>query len=79
MKAYVEAGLGVAIVPKLTFSPLRDRNLRSKDVSHLFAPATTVLLLRRGAYPAAHVTDFVQLVAPQFTRQALGTRLEAEG
>lgn len=79
MKAYVEAGLGVAIVPKLTFSPLRDRHLRSKDVSHLFAPATTVLLLRRGAYPAAHVTDFVQLVAPQFTRQALGTRLEAEG
>ena len=79
MKAYVEAGLGIAIVPKIAFSPLRDRLLRSRDVSHLFAPTTTLLVLRRGAYPAAHVTDFVQLVAPQLTPKALGTQLQAEG
>ena len=75
MKAYVEAGLGIAIIPKIAFSPLRDRNLRSKDVSHLFAPTTTHVVLRRGAYSAAHVVDFIQQLAPSVTRKAVNARL----
>lgn len=75
MKAYVEEGLGIAIVPKVAFSPLRDRSLRSKDVSHLFAPTTTHVVLRRGSYPAAHVIDFIQRLAPQTTREAVRARL----
>lgn len=75
MKAYVEAGLGIAILPKIAFSPLRDRNLRSRDVSHLFAPTTTLLVLREGVRIAKHVSDFVQLIAPQVSRRAIGKRL----
>lgn len=77
MKAYVEAGLGVAIIPKIAFSPLRDRNLRSRDASHLFAPTTTYVVLRRGSYPASHVLDFVQSIAPQHSRRQLAARLKA--
>lgn len=77
IKAYVEAGLGIAIVPKIAFSPLRDRNLRSKDVSHLFAPTTTHVVLKRGAYPAAHVIDFIQAVAPQYSRKQLDSMIRS--
>lgn len=77
MKAYVEAGVGIAIIPKIAFSPLRDKKLRSKDVSHLFGATTTVVILRRGTYPSAHILEFIQLLAPLATRKALGALVKA--
>lgn len=67
MKAYVEDGLGMAIVPKSAFSPLRDRRLRSKDVSHLFEPVTTsaFVLLDRALTPL--VAGFPAAISPQLS------------
>jgi len=77
MKAYVAAGLGIAIIPKITFSPLRDSGLRSRDVSHLFTSTTTYAVLRRGVYLKRHVQEFLQGLAPQLDAQALTRALEA--
>jgi LysR family cys regulon transcriptional activator len=78
IKAFVEAGVGIAIIPKIAFSPLRDRNLRSRDVSHLFDPTTTHVILRRGVYPSAHMLAFIESLAPQATRRALAARIRAQ-
>ena len=36
IKAYVEVGLGIAVVAKLAYDAARDTNLRAVDASHLF-------------------------------------------
>ncbi|CAN5534174.1 CysB family HTH-type transcriptional regulator [soil metagenome] len=77
MKAYVEAGVGIAIIPKMAFSPLRDKKLRSKDVSHLFAPTTTYVFFRRDAPLPAHAIDFISLLAPSMSREELVKRASA--
>lgn len=69
MKAYVEAGVGIAIIPKIAFSPSRDKKLRSMDVSHLFQPTTMFAIFRRDVYLNNLLLNFVQLIAPHVTRE----------
>lgn len=71
MKAYVEAGVGIAIIPKIAFSPNRDRKLRSADVSHLFRPTTTFAIFRRDAYVNELLLNFMRLIAPAITREKI--------
>jgi len=79
MKAYVSAGLGIAIIPKISFSPRRDSGLRSRDVSHLFTPTTTYAIFRRGVYLNKHVQEFIQSVAPQLDRKTLEDAIAQTG
>lgn len=69
IKAYVERGLGIAIVAELAYDRRRDRTLRALDASHLFAPNTIYLAVRRNDYLREYVYDFIALYAPQLTRQ----------
>lgn len=69
IKAYVEQGLGIAIVAKLAFEPARDRNLRAIDASHLFEPNTIHLGVRRNDYLRSYVFDFIEMFAPQLPRK----------
>jgi len=71
IKAYVELGLGVGIIASMAFDAKRDANLRAIDVSHLFESSTTRIGLRRGAYLRRFVYDFIQLFAPQLTRETV--------
>jgi len=71
MKTYVEAGIGIAVIPKLAFSPLRDKGLRSLDVSHLFGATTTFAIFRSGAYLNVFLLDFIQLIAPHLSRRKI--------
>ena len=38
IQAYVELGLGIAVLPTIAFDARRDRKLRALDASHLFEP-----------------------------------------
>ena len=62
MKAYVEAGFGVAILPSIAFSRKRDRRLRAIPVDHLFEAGTCVVMTRDGIPMQTHVRDFIELV-----------------
>jgi len=75
IKAYVEHGLGIAIVAKLAFEPGRDRKLRAIDASHLFEPNTIHLGVRRNDYLRGYVLDFIEMFAPQLTRKRVESRL----
>ncbi len=76
IKSYVELGLGVAILPTIAFVPERDRRLRAKDASHLFDPTVACIQLRRNQYLLPYMLNFIQLLAPQWTSQALNRALD---
>lgn len=76
IKAYVEAGLGIAVVPSIALDGADAGRLHAIDVTALFAPSRTVISLRRGAYPRRYVTDFIEMLVPRWTRDAvLGARM----
>lgn len=69
IKTYVELGLGIGIMAKMAFDPVRDRTLRAIDASHLFESSTTRLGIRRGAYLRGFAYEFIELFAPHLARK----------
>jgi LysR family cys regulon transcriptional activator len=77
VKAFVEAGLGVAVLPRIALEPGRDPGLRAVDVSHLFEPHTGCLAIRRNHYLRGFVYDFIQTLAPDRDRRSVNKALDA--
>lgn len=71
IKAYVELGLGIAILPSIAYEPGRDRRLRAIDAGHLFAPTITHVAIRRDGHLRADTYDFIHMVAPGWPREAV--------
>ena len=68
IKTYVELGLGVGIMASMAFDAKRDRQLRAIDAAHLFTSSTTRLGIKRGAYLRRYAYDFIELFAPNLSR-----------
>lgn len=75
IKAYVELGLGIAILPSIAFEEGRDRGLRALDARHLFPPSITQIELRRGTYLHGALYDFVGMLAPEWDRVTIEGRM----
>ncbi|MEJ7669559.1 MAG: CysB family HTH-type transcriptional regulator [Casimicrobiaceae bacterium] len=75
IKTYVELGMGVGIIAQMAFDPARDVAFEKLDASHLFAPSTTRLALRRGVFLRGYVYAFIALFAPQYGRKAVDDAL----
>lgn len=71
IKAYVAVGLGVAILPTVAYVAQRDRDVRARDAHDLFQPTVACVQLRRGDYLPQYMTEFIQLLAPEWHRRAL--------
>jgi LysR family cys regulon transcriptional activator len=78
IKTYVELGLGVGIVSMLAYDAARDSQFTKIDASHLFAPSTARLGLRRGVFLRGYVYDFITMFAPQFDQSAVEAALRGE-
>jgi LysR family cys regulon transcriptional activator len=76
IKTYVELGMGVGILAQMACNPERDRAFEILDASHLFAPSTTRIGLRRGVYLRRYVYDFIHLFAPHLGRRSVDAALE---
>ncbi|MBK1701751.1 LysR substrate-binding domain-containing protein [Thiococcus pfennigii] len=63
---YVERGAGAGIIGESAFDASEHPNLVGLDVSHLFRPLTTNVVLRRSPHPSDQVCRFVRLLAPSF-------------
>ena len=63
-KAYVEMGLGIAILASVAVDPRRDAGLRRLDASHLFRPSCLSAMVRRGMYLRRYMTHFIEMFAP---------------
>jgi LysR family cys regulon transcriptional activator len=79
IKAYVERGLGIAIIAKLAYDPARDKKLRAIDASHLFEPNTINLGVRRNDYLRTYVLDFIEMYAPQLKREHVESAMRHPG
>lgn len=75
IKTYVELGLGVGIVAQMAFIPDRDRHLRMIDAGHLFLPSTTRVAIRKNQYLRGFGYHFIELFAPQLTRDVIAQAL----
>lgn len=71
IKAYVELGLGVAILPSIAHEPDRDPTLRALPAGHLFAPTVTQIQMRRGKYLRSYMEDFIEMVDARWNRAAI--------
>ena len=78
IKTYVELGLGVGVLAKMAFDPKRDLNLRAIDASHLFESSTTRLGIKRGAYLRRYAYEFIEMFAPQLSRDVVERNVRGE-
>ena len=74
-KAYVEMGLGIAILATIAFDSKRDANLRRIDASHLFAASTLRVVVRRNSYLRAYMLSFIRMFAPRLRQPAIDDAL----
>jgi LysR family cys regulon transcriptional activator len=78
IKTYVEMGLGVGIIAKMAWDPMRDAGVFEQlDAAHLFAPSITRIALRRGTFLRAYVYDFIAGFAPALDRAAVDAAIAA--
>ena len=75
IKTYVELGMGIGIVAQMAYDAVRDVNLVRLEASHLFAPSTTRLALRRGVFLRGYVYDFIARFAPALDRATVDAAL----
>lgn len=71
MKAYVEQGLGVSVLPKMVFNVRRDKGVQAINVDHLFEPSRTYVLLHRQRVLRPYAFAFIEMLAPQLDRGAV--------
>ena len=71
IKAYVELGLGIAILPTAAYEPGRDRALRALDAHRLFEPTVTRVEIRRDSYLRSYMYDFIAALSPGWDREAV--------
>jgi LysR family cys regulon transcriptional activator len=79
IKTYVELGLGIAILPSIAYEPRRDRALRAIDAAKLFEPTLTCIELRRENYLRSYMLDFIQRIAPQWSRETIDQATRSGG
>ena len=77
IKTYVQLGLGVGIMASMAFDPVRDQGLVALDASHLFAPSTTSIAFRRGAYLRGYMLAFIETFAAHLTPDVVERGIQA--
>lgn len=78
-KAYVEMGMGIAILAKIAFDPKKDINLRSIDANKLFPPSTLGIVVRRNNYLRGYMVEFMREFAPSLKRMDVRGVLSGDG
>jgi len=71
IKAYVERGLGVSILPENTIDPKNDANIRAIRIDGMFPRMHTNLLLSRKRVPSLQCVDFVKMLLPRWNARDL--------
>jgi LysR family cys regulon transcriptional activator len=67
-KAYVEMGMGIAILASIAYDAQRDTNLRCMDAKHLFKPSVLSVVVRKNSYLRNYMQTFIGAFAPHVKR-----------
>jgi DNA-binding transcriptional LysR family regulator len=65
IKSYVRVGLGVAVLPTVTFDRTIDQSLQATDVTHLFGFAPTFVLVRQDHVIRGFMAEFINRIVPE--------------
>lgn len=63
IKAYVAAGLGIAVIQERAFDKRVDSGIRAIPADHLFEPVTAVATIRKGTFLTSAMRDFLETLA----------------
>jgi LysR family cys regulon transcriptional activator len=77
-KAYVQLGIGIAILPNIAYDVAADRRLRARDARNVFGVEVTHVGLKRDRYVRGYVYDFLSILSPSLTRPGVRQALELE-
>lgn len=77
VKAYVAAGLGVAILQAFTFDEERDKGIAYRSADSLFEPSEAMIMLRKNGYLRQYAYQFIQLIKPSIDRVTVRNALES--
>ena len=67
-KAYVERGLGIAVLATIAFDPVKDKNLRIIGARQLFKSSVLNVSIRKHTYLRSFLLSFISLYAPHLPR-----------
>jgi LysR family cys regulon transcriptional activator len=70
-KAYVEVGMGIAVLARVAFDPTTDRRLVAIDAGHFFEPGILNLVLRKHGYLTRPLESFLAQFAPHISRELI--------
>ena len=76
-KKYVNLGMGVALVPAITYDAKTDKNLRARNVDHLFEHGLVNVCVRKSGYLRKYVYEFIAMFAPHLTPRIVARSLSA--
>ena len=79
IKTYVSEGLGVAIVPTLSIENTERDEIAAIDTTALFPKTFMTICLRQDRHFRNYLTDFIALIAPEWTRKAIQQAISANG
>lgn len=71
IKACIERGLGIAVLPEIAFDPERDSTLAALKTAELFPPSTATIAIHRKRLLRPYEFDFIQLLGAQWTRRRI--------
>ena len=76
IKTYVDVGLGIGIIAGVAYEPLRDTNLVSLPVGHLFGLQTTRIALKSGVFLRDYVYTLIAMLTPDLSESEIRERVE---
>jgi len=71
IKTYVNLNLGIGLIAEMAFSPTKDTDLISRDVSHLFPVSTTYIGVRQDVFIRGFILDFIKMFIPRMSKKEL--------
>lgn len=76
-KKYVNLGMGVALLPAITYDAKTDKTLRARNVDHLFEHGLVNVCVRKSGYLRKYVYEFIAMFAPHLTPRIVARSLNA--
>ena len=76
IKTYVSLNLGVGLIAEMAFDENKDKNLVSRDVSHLFPTSTTYIGIRQDTFIRGFTFDFIKMFTPYMEENELKIYLQ---
>ncbi len=75
IKAYVAAGLGIAVIQKVAVDASEDKDIRAIATDHIFPASMAMISLRADHLLRGSGYDFIRMVAPRWTQAAIAAEM----